>query len=126
VLDRCPGFLRQAYTLLVVLLAWVFFRADTLPAALHHLGAMFGAAPAATGHSPLALYLDREVASVLVLACLCVLPITRAFGERWRERIESGGFAMQAIRLASVHVILLLSAMSLVSGTHNPFIYFRF
>jgi alginate O-acetyltransferase complex protein AlgI len=126
VLDRCPGYARQLYTLLVVVLAWVFFRADTLPAALAHLAAMFGLVEGTSGHHPLALYLDAQVACVLLLGGLCILPLTRLLGERWRERIAGGGWPLEVARLATVHVILLLSAMSLVSGTHNPFIYFRF
>ena len=41
VLDKLPKFIGWIYTMLVVLVGWVFFRADTLPAAMKYLGEMF-------------------------------------------------------------------------------------
>ena len=43
---------RQGYdglTFVIVMVAWVFFRAPTLPAAMHYLGAMLGASTVQSG-----------------------------------------------------------------------------
>jgi alginate O-acetyltransferase complex protein AlgI len=133
-LARSPALLRRAYLWLVVLVAWVFFRAETLPAALSYLSAMLGASPAAGAAYPLALYLDREVLLVLVLGLVGAAPwiahsrqwLAR-HRERWRDdRSVALELGFEWGRFAFLNLVLLGCAMSLAAGTHNPFIYFRF
>jgi alginate O-acetyltransferase complex protein AlgI len=126
--------LRSLYVWLVVLVSFVFFRAETLEAALGTLGAMAGM-PSGEGLAyPAALFLNREISLVLVLALVGSTPWLPAL-EAWiARRIESRppaaalrierGYAFG--RFALLNLVLLGCAMSLASGTHNPFIYFRF
>ncbi|MFQ5510008.1 MAG: MBOAT family O-acyltransferase [Leptospirillia bacterium] len=126
VIDRLWRPLRHAYLLLVVMVGWVFFRAETLPEALAYLSAMagFGAGDGLTYHT--GLFLTNQVTvclSIGLLAATPVLPLAcRVFGglPGWRAQALSG---------SSVILLLLglvLCGANLVSGTYNPFIYFRF
>ena len=122
-LARAPSFLRRGYTLIVVLVAWVFFRADDLPHALGYLAAMGGALDPVGNAYPLALYTNAEVITIALLAASGGVPWLRRCVEGLAER---RGPPFEVARFAALNLILLLCAMSLASGTHNPFIYFRF
>ena len=70
-LARLPGLLAQAYTLLMVMLGWVFFRADTLAHALDYLRAMAGLNPPgpAAAH-PWQMYFGASALLALVVGTL--------------------------------------------------------
>ncbi len=126
VLARAPIVLQRSYTLIVVLIAWVFFRAADLPHALSYLAAMVGAAEPTSGRYPLVLFSNPEVVTILLLAALGAAPSFRRAIDRLREHAERARSSLEIARLAALGLILLVCAMSLASGTHNPFIYFRF
>jgi alginate O-acetyltransferase complex protein AlgI len=126
--------LRSLYVWLVVLVAFVFFRAEPLEGALGYLGAMAGM-PSGEGLAyPAALFLSREISLVLVLALVGSTPWLPALDSWTARRIESQSRATALriercyafARFALLNLVLLGCAMSLASGTHNPFIYFRF
>ncbi|MFP5393474.1 MAG: MBOAT family O-acyltransferase [Gammaproteobacteria bacterium] len=116
-LDALPAVLAQAYTLLVVLLGWVWFRADSVPHALAYLRAMAGLQTV----DPLAHPWQLDVGYSTLLAVVVGLALAvprRAAAAPARKR--------PGWRATSATVLLLLSLASLASGTYNPFIYFRF
>jgi alginate O-acetyltransferase complex protein AlgI len=127
---------QHLYALLVVLVGWVFFRADDLPYALSFLRAMVGAgAPEGAVH-PLGLYLTTEVAFTLTVAAVAstgaLQSIARSIG-RPQEHREDIVRALPSPPLwqrlgEPVYLLLVLVVASayLAAGTYNPFIYFRF
>jgi alginate O-acetyltransferase complex protein AlgI len=122
-MERLPRAAQHAYTLGVVSLAWVFFRTDDLRHALDFLTALLGQADDTFSAYPLALYLDHKVAFFAVLAVVLCGPGALATIDRTMARVSTDG--REALRLTGL-ASLLLCAMALAAGTHNPFIYFRF
>ncbi len=129
VLDRTIKPIRYAYTILVVMLAWVFFRAETLPDALFILGKLFGVITTTPGYN-----VWQFVTPLLwtVIACGIIialgLPIKLiTFATKY---IIEGTSVMKIcfllIKTIALAVILILSAASMASGAYSPFIYFRF
>ena len=120
--------LRHAYLLLVVMVGWVFFRADTLRGAVGFLGAMFGLADA-TQPTPftLAFYLTPELWLALVAGVIGSAPIVPAIA-RWREAFTNRwrGAGLDAMATTALMFILVASIMQMAARTYNPFIYFRF
>lgn len=122
------------YTLLVVMVAWVFFRASTLPGAIGYLKAMAGLSPHAGPEANLALYWDLKTALALICGVIGSMPIIPWMAERRRQWLESGRRGLIAvdagldalIHLVALPLVFVLCAMFLASGTHNPFIYFQF
>ncbi len=116
--------LGHLYVLVAVLIAWVFFRANTLPEALAFLKAMFGAgAAAASAHR----YLDTETVMALVAGALGswpLLPLLDKLRERLRSPVSQLGLSLCGT--GALACIFLACAMRLSAGTYNPFIYFRF
>ena len=124
---RWPRPLRHGYTLLVVLVSWVFFRAATLPEAWAVLTAMAGLSPGSGQEHFLTLYLDPEKVLALVAGAIGCTPVLVAV-KRWHARM-SGQPIETPVALAGVAgltAVLLASVILLAAGTYNPFIYFRF
>ena len=130
---RAPAPLAHLYTLLVVMCGWVLFRAGDFGRALAFFRALAGWG--APGGRPLGVeLLTPEVALALAAGALGSTPILPRLQERWRAfagsregplrpALEALAGGAQAAALAG---LLLLCAVSLSSGTYNPFIYFRF
>ena len=130
-LKRCPRFIRHAYTLLVVMVGWVLFRAETFAEASVFLRAMAGSSRGAGDLYFVGLYLNRELALTLCLGVLFSLPVLPWLAGKYRELSQDAGstlvvFGGQLVRLSVLGLLFAACAVSLAAGTYNPFIYFRF
>lgn len=110
--------LGRVWTMGIVLLAWVFFRADTLPDAVAFLQSMVTPA----FDSPHALVTSSLIRRpylivTLAVAVLCVVCCPETF--KWAER--TGPW-----RLMIALVLFWLSVSMLATQSYNPFIYFIF
>ena len=113
------GKLSHVYTLTVVLLMWVLFRAVDLGAALRYMGTMFGIGAAGFLGKDVLVYL-RSTGSVLLLAVLGSGPwVKNTFA-----RLKETGFSW--LEPLWVTAVFVLSVLQAVSSTYNPFIYFNF
>jgi len=121
-LELLPRALQHGYTLLVVCIGWVFFRAPDLHTAGNVLWAMTGAAGASRPSHPVFLFVTPAVQVAAVAAALFATPLvprlltssgTRATLRTWL------GVPVTAL-------LLVLCASYLATTTYNPFIYFRF
>jgi alginate O-acetyltransferase complex protein AlgI len=109
----------------VVLISWVFFKADTLSQALHYLRAMAGRQYGTTYYA--ALYLNGEVVLSLVLATLLSTRVYIWGIERIMRQLDEGrGRWLQITHQAILLCVFALSLITLVNNAYNPFIYFRF
>lgn len=120
--------LRHAYLLVVVIVGWVFFRADTLAAAMSVLSAMAGRAASESTPFSVQWYLTPPVVGALVAGCVGSCPLG-AIVERLRARLDASPgprvlFAVASV--ATVGLILVASIVQIAARTYNPFIYFRF
>jgi alginate O-acetyltransferase complex protein AlgI len=128
-LERWPAWLRHGYLLLVVMVGWVFFRAETLGQAGQYLATMFaGGAPVEL--EPLALHVDPRILVALVAGVIGSIPWVPAL-KAWNEGRVAEGRVASAIAMETAGVVLLAgifvaSAIELATDSYNPFIYFRF
>jgi alginate O-acetyltransferase complex protein AlgI len=121
--------MRHAYLLIVVMVGWVFFRADTFASALAMLRAMAGTGGnEITPYSP-AWYLTPQVLVALAAGVIGATPIVASLG-RWHDRISSAApvrtAAWDLVTIAALMVVLVGAIAQSAAGTYNPFIYFRF
>jgi len=109
---------RMAITFAVVLFAWVFFRAENLPAALRYCGSMIGLGGVQPGAALLAgvMYQPYYLGSFIIAAVAAW-----SFPQTWdfTRRITWP-------RLAAVAAALWVSIIVLTTQAYNPFIYFIF
>ena len=122
-LARAPAPLAQAWTLLVVMVGWVFFRADSVPHALSFLRTMAGLQPAVA--APHAWQADFTASSAAALA-IGVLIATVRPGRAAPRATAALGRLGAPLRAAALAGALLLCVLNMAAGTYNPFIYFRF
>ena len=127
-LASAPSALQRSYALLVVLLGWVFFRADNLGQALLFLRAMVGGSGLSTPGYPVALYATPAVLIAGLFGALLSFPVpalaARAFDTRAPQHLPA--WLTRTLAVVLTLVLFGLSAASLATHTYNPFIYFRF
>jgi alginate O-acetyltransferase complex protein AlgI len=124
VLERLPVVMRHAYVLLAVMVTWVLFRADSLPAAVSYLGAMFGAGAEVSAAPPFGRFLSADVAMALIVGVAIAGPFADRCVTALGDRLRLG--EINAGRLAGLVALFTLVTLSLAGGAYNPFIYFRF
>ncbi|MCR4688732.1 MAG: MBOAT family protein [Saccharofermentans sp.] len=113
------------YTLLVVILAFVLFRADTLSQGFRVIADMFSFS---AGDSAIAAQVFACISPltivVFVFAVLLSTPVFRIIKEKFEAKghLTSYEYIMSIVSI----LVLALSILSLVSSKYNPFIYFRF
>ena len=114
---------RRAVTFLIVVVGWVFFRAESLTRALTMIRAMF--VPSGLGlPDAVSASLTHQRALALGVALLVVLlPATFVVGRLVQE--SPGRFAVAA-RVAVSAVAAPYAAVLVAAGTFSPFLYYQF
>lgn len=133
-LKRAGSVFSHLYTVAIVMVAWVFFRADTLPYALSFIGAMFGFGHGDGVRYHVGLYLDNHVLMALAAGILFSAPIAPRLEMYFREftnnrpefRFGCWEIGIDLGRKIVLVGVFLLATLCVASGTYNPFIYFRF
>ena len=100
-------------TMVLVVLAWVIFRAESVSAGLGYIASMFGLNGNAFWDSGFTEYISRTW-TVLLASCVGIFPAVRVL--RRHEGLE-------AVYLC---VVFAVSVCEVISSTYNPFIYFNF
>jgi alginate O-acetyltransferase complex protein AlgI len=135
-LDRAPRIVRHVYAIAVVMVGWVFFRADSLPQALEYLGEMAGRGQGGLPDVGLAIVLNAQTMAALAAGSLLAMPLLPAVMARLGAPRAEAPTPDRPARLEtrSVHALpvpllamgFVLSVALLVGSTLNPFLYFRF
>lgn len=116
------GNLAHLYTMLVVILGFVLFRAENLTAAWQMLVPMFTGFSYNPEHSLLLRQLLTPVtATVLIASVLLALHMP----QRLLQRLRGTRFFQVSGAFGTV-VLFLLDGLNLAGTTFNPFIYFQF
>ena len=119
-----PKPIKWIYTMLVVIVGWVLFRAPTLSSAVSYLKCMLGMGGVnANVESTLFHLLENLV--ILIIGCVCTLPVVK-----WIKGLCEKHSRLELAKelcLPVVNVVLMIVSVSLLLVTeNNPFIYFNF
>ncbi len=114
---RLPHPLRVAITFIIVLVTWVFFRAEDLATALRYCGDMIGLG----GGANAALVAGRIYSPYHLLSLLLAGIIAWGGVQTWDFTRR-----LNAPRLALIMALLVLSLTMLAATSFHPFIYFIF
>ena len=115
----------HVYTMLVVILGFTLFRADSLAQA----GVMFSQMFAGTGFTwahdlALIALLDRRTVFYLLAAALLAFGLPQRLAEHLSRPLPEG--ARQGMSAAAYAALFALCVLNLSSTSFNPFIYFQF
>ena len=122
-LERLPGVVRHIYTIILVLIGWVFFFSPSLGYSLRYLAAMVGGGAGIVDSKGAFLLLTHWL-----LYLLAVLG-SSALGMRLLNAVPRmiRGEKAKAVSAAVIYMgIFVVSVAFLVTDTFNPFLYFRF
>ncbi len=120
--EKLPGLLRTGITFFIVLIGWVFFRADDLVQAGVYLKKMAAFTNDGILYEPPEFY--PAIITALVLSFFALIPGV----EKWQEKMlfENPGM-MRSVVYTLLTIVLMITCISVITATgFNPFIYFRF
>ncbi len=127
-LSRLWAPLQHAYVLILVMIGWVFFRADNFSYSFEFLQTMFGFNQhILTDTQAHITWNDNWY--VFLLGIIFSTPVFVALNRWTMEKIGENKFmntAYQGMKYAGYVVFMVLVTILLVNSTYNPFIYFRF
>lgn len=124
VIKKWNPLFQHAYLLIVVMMAWVFFRSPTVIGAFSYLKALFGFAAGPGLQYHVSLYLNNELLLALLVGIIGAMPLSKAIAD-YSEREPIRRFTPIA-EVAFILLILVASFASLASSTFSPFIYQQF
>lgn len=117
-LEKIPGLFSWGYTMLVVLVGWVFFRIEDFSEAIDFVGKLFGIG----GGGDLAAisFLNNENVFILFLATLLSSSLLN------KVKIVKQRNLFVFFKNIGLVLMFLYAIMAINYGSYNPFIYFRF
>ena len=118
-IDKKNSFMTHIWTMLIVIVAWVFFRAADIRTGWDYLSAMLGINASGFSGTDFTNAL-RNTWIVLMIALVGVTPVVSRFFSLMKEK--------NMCWIENTWLILLfgISILKVVSSTYNPFIYFNF
>lgn len=121
-LKKAPAFVGHIYTMFAVLFGWVLFAFEDFGKGVAFLKTMFGGGSGFISNSTL-----YQILSYLPLLIVCLVAATplakKIYGKLSCKAGEVVLLTVDSVRIAG---IMLLSIAYLISGSYNPFLYFRF
>ena len=118
-------YIGHIYTLLIVVITFVLFRADTLAQGFTIIGNMFsGAVGVSAVNSQIIACMNPLFMICFVMAILVATPIFPKIREKLSQK--SGIKMYNYLSYAGSMLLFVVCILLLVSSKYNPFIYFRF
>jgi len=121
ILEKTPKVLRHVYVMLILFVSWAFFDALEFSTAFTTIGRMFGSGASEFAGSE-ALYYLRSYALPFIVGIIGVTPLVKTLG----KRLSAQKLRVTVVEPAALLLILIATTTSMVDGSFNPFIYFRF
>lgn len=133
-LSLAPGFVCYLYTMLVVVVGWVVFRAESFSFAAAYLKAMVTPGTPSFYNSQIFLNMNNEYYCTLFAGLIFSAPLWRVAYERFRQLqpgssgliFSVGRKVVEICNVLFLSLVLLYSIASLMGSSYNPFLYFRF
>ena len=127
IIEKLPRLFQHLYTMLIVIIGWVFFRSDSISYSKDYLLAMFGI-KVSSFYNFQTIYYLLENKYIFIIAFIVSMPIYPVLIKK-AENISANWlrvFILDYIKPILLILLFLISLMYLVNSTFNPFIYFRF
>ena len=132
IISAAPRIVRSFYLLVVVLIGWVFFRAETLSHASIYIARLFGLDSGTYLDGFFILRFTSEFIFIFIVSLIFAFPILGMLKNMFTNLVVNlfgkkiGWFFYQVSTALFIIGLFLLCSAKMASGTYNPFIYFRF
>lgn len=127
ILKRIPRVFQHIYTILAFIIGWVFFRSENISQAFDYLKVMFGLSGNNVWDSQAGFYFS-QYGIVILIAIIASTPIFNVLRKRLNNLNKpTRSFVIRDLIVSFGYIfIFIITVVSVVSTTFNPFIYFRF
>ena len=122
ILEKIPSFIRIPFTLILVLIGWVFFFSPSLGSAFLWLARMLGIGTTGFVDATAKYYLGSSV-SVLLIGAVSAFPVGANFGNKLLKGKNKLPIYLSVLWFG---VLLLLCIAGMMSSTYSSFLYFQF
>ncbi len=122
ILDKIPSVIRIPFTLILVLIGWVFFFSPSLGAAFLWLARMLGIGTTGFLDATARYYLGSS-ALILLIGAVSAFPVGANFGNRLLKGKNQMPIYLSVLWFG---VLLLLCIAGMMSSTYSSFLYFQF
>lgn len=126
IIGKIPGILQIIYTLIIVMIGWVFFRTESLHDAIRYIGTLLGFNKSGIQLNAVMGFVTINVAVALVLGVLFSMPLYLWIEKRTTSISVKNPLLFNLAYLSVLVSLFGICAMALATNTYNPFIYFRF
>lgn len=118
ILEKIPRVLRHIYTMFIVLIGWVFFRADSLYDAINYIQGMFRL----SGKDVIYFNYDmnRQYWFCILLGIVLAIPHTKISKKIQENKI------LCVLSDVCVLIIFIIAISYMIGSGYSPFLYFRF
>ena len=124
VLEKCPAAVGHIYSLILIVIGWVIFAVDDMGKVAAYLGMMLGSSQIFIDDAFVYFFESRIW---LLIACVIgSTPLPKIVCSIIAEKLEDREVLLGTIETVLFMGIFALSMAFLVSGSYNPFLYFRF
>lgn len=124
VLEKCPAVVGHIYSLILIVIGWVIFAVDDMGKVAAYLGMMLGSSQIFIDDAFVYFFESRIW---LLIACVIgSTPLPKIVCSIIAEKLEDREVLLGTIETVLFMGIFALSMAFLVSGSYNPFLYFRF
>ncbi|MCU6797655.1 MBOAT family protein [Paenibacillus sp. WQ 127069] len=120
---KIPAPIKWFYTIIVVIIGWVFFRSPDLTYAIGYLKVMFGLGQATLSNINILWYMQPEYLFIFLLGVIFSFPIKNKLLSFDFIKNKKTRFVIYNFSLFCLFIIAIVYVMS---STYSPFIYFRF
>lgn len=115
---------KHTYTLFVVMIGWILFRANSLSHAWQYILSLFGLQQPGMPGFDVWWYLDRWTLLILGLAIVFATPAASKIGIAVKNRLHENGWMIT--KYVTLLTLLFLCVLRVASNTYSAFIYFKF
>lgn len=117
ILKKLPNVVRHIYAIFIILIGWIFFRADSLGDALIYIKGLFTLN--ADNVTNFNYIMNRQYWFVLIIGIILSMP---------HEKIISiiNNKNMQILKECIILLVFLIAIFYMVGSGYSPFLYFRF
>ena len=124
VLKKCPAVVGHIYSLILIVIGWVIFAVDDMGQVAAYRGMMLGSSQIFIDDAFVYFFESRIW---LLIACVIgSTPLPKIVCSIIAEKLEDREVLLGTIETVLFMGIFALSMAFLVSGSYNPFLYFRF
>lgn len=112
--------MQHLYTMLIVIVGWVFFRADNMQVALFYVRKMFSFDFSNLKNADIVLNINSTFILCFLISILCIRPMEKTVFAGMQSSCRKMVERVQYIILWYVAVVYMIGL------SYNPFIYFQF